>query len=73
MSKEFLTDAEVEKEIERLTDSYHVQLARKERRVRCRRRQYLYTLRYLETHGKELELAGITPDVLDSLDSLDLE
>lgn len=69
MARKILTDAEVEKEIEQLTDSYYVQLARKEQRIRYRRRQYLYLLRNLEKHGKELEAAGITPELLDELDS----
>jgi N-formylglutamate amidohydrolase len=69
MARETLTDAEVEKEIEKLLDSYHVQLAKKEERIRYRRRQYLYQLRNLEKHGKELEKAGITPEILDGIDS----
>ena len=69
MARETLTDAEVEKEIEKLLASYHVQLAKKEQRIRYRRRQYLYQLRNLEKHGKELEKAGITPEILDGIDS----
>lgn len=68
MKKEILTDAEVENEIERLLDSPHVKLAKKEERMRYRRRQYLYKLRTLEKHGKDLEAAGITPEMLDALD-----
>jgi hypothetical protein len=68
MAREILTDAEVEKEIEKLLDSYHVQLAKKEQRIRYRRRQYLYQLRNLEKHGKELEAAGITYEMLDDMD-----
>lgn len=68
MAREILTDADVEKEIEKLLDSYHVALAKKEQRIRYRRRQYLYQLRNLEKHGKELEAAGITPEILDNLD-----
>ena len=63
----FLTDNEVEKEIERLTESPYVKLARKEERLKYRRRQYLYTLRDLEKKGKALADAGITMDVLDEL------
>lgn len=68
MAKEYgLTDEQVEREIERLTASPLVELARYEQRVRYRRRQYLYTLRSLEKKGMELERAGITRDVLDAL------
>ena len=49
MKKEWgLTDEQVEKEIERLTQSPLVALARREQRLRYRRRQYLYQLRDLE-------------------------
>lgn len=68
MAKEFgLTDEQVEQEIERLTHSPQVALARYEQRVRYRRRQYLYTLRNLEKKGKALEKSGITMDVLNGL------
>ena len=42
MTKDYLTDEEVEKEIERLLESPDVKLAKKEQRIRYRRRQYLY-------------------------------
>ena len=68
MAKEYgLTDEQVELEIERLTQSPLVALARKEQRVRYRRRQYLYQLRDLEKKGRALEKAGITMDVLNGL------
>ena len=73
MAREILTDEQVEQQIEKLLDSYHVQLAKKEQRIRYRRRQYLYQLRNLEKHGKELEAAGITPEILDALDSATTE
>ena len=50
----FLTDAQVEEEITRLTQSPYVNLARQEERIRYQRRQYLYRLRGLEKKGKEL-------------------
>lgn len=56
----FLTDEEVEAEIGILKQSEHVKLARKEQRIKYRRRQELYTLRALEKRGKELESMGIT-------------
>ena len=68
MAKEYgLTDAQVEQEIERLQESHYVKLANRERRVRERRRMYLYSLRQLEKKGKALEESGITMEVLNSL------
>ena len=68
MRQDFLTDEQVEKEIEKLQDSPLVKLARKEERIRYKRRQYLYTLRAYEKKGKELEKAGITLEMLYNLD-----
>lgn len=65
--KDFLTDEEVEREIERLSESPMVALARKEQRIRYRRRQFLYTLRNFEKKGKELAKAGITMEMLEAL------
>lgn len=74
MSKKFLTDEEVEQEIERLTKSDAVRLARYEARLRYKRRSFLYNLRNLEKRGKELMDAGITEDVLrDSMISDEIE
>lgn len=60
MKREILTDEDVEVEIERLSNSAEVKLARAEQRVKYRRRQYMYTLRVLEKRGKELAEQGIT-------------
>lgn len=68
-----LTDEQVEAEIARLQNSPHVKLANQERRLRERRRMYLYGLRQLEKKGKELERAGITPEVLKSMYSSEPE
>lgn len=68
MSNKILTDEEVELEIERLTKDPMVALARKELRVKYRRRQYLYQLRNLKKRGKELSKSGITDEILDALD-----
>lgn len=73
MAKEFLTDEEVEQEIERLRESDLVKLARREARIRYRRRQYLYQLRDLEKKGKKLMDAGITMEVLDGMEPGELE
>lgn len=72
MAKEFgLTDEQVEQEIERLTKSPLVALARYEHRIRYRRRQYLYQLRDLEKKGKALEKAGINMEVLNAMAELE--
>lgn len=63
----FLTDEEVEQEIERLNSSEMVALARREARLKYKRRQYLYQLRDLEKKGKALLDAGITREVLDAM------
>lgn len=65
--RDYLTDEQVEREIERLVDSDMVKLAKREEYVRNRRRQYLYSLRSYEKKGKELAEAGITMSVLDSM------
>lgn len=62
-----LTDEQVEAEIERLNASEAVALARREMRLKYRRRQRLYTLRDLEKKGKALMEAGITREVLDAM------
>lgn len=67
MAKDFLTDAEVEIEIARLSASKNVKLARKELRLKYKRRQALYQLRSLEKRGKELAAAGITMDNLEAM------
>ncbi len=61
-----LTDEQVEQEIERLTASPLVALARREQRLKYKRRQFLYQLRDLEKKGQALVDAGITREVLDA-------
>ena len=65
--KEFLTDEQVEQEIEKLSKSEYVKLAKKEERIRYRRRQFLYSLRNYEKKGKELAEAGITMEILEKM------
>lgn len=67
MAKEWLTDAEVESEIERLREDPNVRLARKELRIQYRRRQALYQLRNLEKRGKELARLGYTYDNIEEM------
>ena len=63
----YLTDEAVEEEIARLRESPYVRLAKKEERIRYRRRQYMYTLRQYEKKGRQLEAEGITDEYLDTL------
>lgn len=65
--KNWLTDEEVEQEIERLNASEAVALARREARLKYRRRQRLYQLRDLEKKGKALMEAGITYEMLEAM------
>ena len=67
MAKNNITNEQVEQEIAQLQNSPYVKLAQQERRLRERRRMYLYGLRQLEKKGKALSEAGITPDVLRSM------
>lgn len=62
MTKDILTDEDVELEIERLKNSEAVILAQAERKFKYRRRQYLYTLRWYEKRGNQLMAQGMTPD-----------
>ena len=67
MAREFLTDLEVEQEIESLRTSPMVQLARKEQRLKYKRRQSLYMLRNLEKRGCQLADKGITMDNMEEM------
>jgi hypothetical protein len=68
MARDFLTDEQVEQEIERLKESPFVKLAKKEESIRYRRRQYLYKLKGYEKKGQELSEAGITMEILNSME-----
>lgn len=65
MPRKFLTDEEVEKEIQRLTKTEAVKLARREQRIKYRRRQQLYQLRAYEKRGLQLIAEGVTMASLD--------
>lgn len=69
MKEKYLTDEQVEKEIERLNKSEEVLLARQEQRIKNRRRQYLYQLRWYEKRGKELQKNGVTFETLKALEA----
>lgn len=63
MSK-FITDEQVEAELESLRDKDTVLLAQYEQRLKYRRRQLLYSLRILDKRGQELMSQGITRESL---------
>ena len=67
MAKDFLTDEQVEIEIARLLNSDAVKLAKKETRIKLRRRQYMYGLRVMEKRGNELAKQGVTIDNIESV------
>lgn len=67
MANNWLTDEAVEAEIARLQQSDFVKLARKEMRLKYKRRQTLYQLRNLDKRGKELAKAGITPENIEAM------
>ena len=67
MPREILTDEQVVAEIERLTKSEAVRLARTEQRIKYRQRQYLYTLRHLEKRGLELMAQGMTAEGAETM------
>lgn len=57
----------VDAEIERLKKTDAVKLARKERSLQMKRRNYLADLRWLEKRGKQLMADGWTADTLELL------
>ena len=65
MAREILSDAQVEKEIERLKKSDYVKLAQKEIRLKYKRRAWLYNLRSLEKRGQQLAAEGETLESLE--------
>jgi hypothetical protein len=65
MARDILTDEQVEIEIERLLHSEDVSLAKKETRIKYKRRQYMYQLRAMEKRGKELKANGITHENIE--------
>lgn len=60
------TDEQVEAEISRLKESEFVKLARKEKQIKYRRRQQMWTLQYMEARGKQLASEGITAENMEA-------
>ena len=70
--REHMTDEQVEEEIARLKNSYHVKLARREEAIRNRRRTYMRVLRAYEKRGKALEESGFTIETLEAMEAEEL-
>ena len=66
-SEKWLTDEEVEREIQRLRGSDAVKLAQKKKRLDSKRRLYMYQLRAMEKQGLALMEQGITFESISSL------
>ena len=67
--KNYIPDDQLDAEIERLTNSDAVKLARLEQRIAYKKRQYLYQLRWYEKRGLQLMENGVTMESLDMMDS----
>ena len=65
MKRQYVTDEEVEKELNELKESPYVKLARREDYLKHKYRKQLYTLRCLEKRGRELASQGITLDTIE--------
>lgn len=63
--REYISDEEVEKELNDLKASPYVKLARREDYLKNKYRKQLYTLRCLEKRGRELVAQGITIDTIN--------
>jgi hypothetical protein len=61
------TDEQVEQEIARLKESEYVKLAKKESLIRNRRKQYMWSLQYMEARGKQLASEGITRENMETM------
>lgn len=66
-----LTDEQIEKEIERLKNDPQVKLSKANQRLKYKRRQQLYTLRWHKKEGKKLEKSGITLEMIKTMEELD--
>ena len=60
------TDEQVEAEIARLKESEYVKLAKKEVQLKNKRRQYMWTLQYMEARGKQLDSMGINKENMEA-------
>ena len=67
--KNYIPDDQLDAEIDLLTHSDAVKLARLEQRIAYKKRQYLYQLRCYEKRGLQLMENGVTMELLDMMDS----
>lgn len=65
MKRQYVTDEEVEKELNELKESPYVKLARREDYLKNKYRKQLYKLRCLDKRGRELASQGITLDTIE--------
>ena len=66
----YIPDDQLDAEIERLSNSEAVKLARMEQRISYKKRQYLYQLRWYEKRGLNLMENGVTMDSLKIKESI---
>lgn len=62
-----LTDEATEKEIAELLDDEEVQIYKQVERIKYRRKQYLYQLRWFKKQGAKLKEQGYTLDALQKM------
>lgn len=68
MARKCWEDAEkVEAEIERLKKSEDVKLAKREQNIINRRKQYMWTLQWMEKRGRELREMGCTSENMEEI------
>lgn len=65
MAKQKWTDEQVEQEIERLLKTDEVRLARRENQLKYKRRQYMWSLQYMEARGKQLASEGVSMENIE--------
>lgn len=61
------TAEQVEAEITRLNNSEYVKLARKEKSIMHRRKQYMWSLQFYESRGKQLASMGCTLENIEEV------
>ena len=67
MARTPMTDEAYKAEVARLKSSPNVKLAQREINLRNKRKKYLYQLRWLEKHGKELAAQGYTMENIEAM------
>lgn len=67
MARTPMTEEAYKAEVARLKANEHVKLAQREINLRYKRKKYLYQLRWLEKHGKELAAQGYTLENMEAM------